>query len=83
MGSGPTSPRVLLVDEDVDVRESLERGLRLSGFEVATAGDGLEALRCVSQTRPDAIVMDIGMPVLAGVRVISALRDMDSDVLGG
>ena len=73
-------PRVLLVDGDVDVRESLERGLRLSGFEVATARDGVEALRCVSQTRPDVIVMDIGIPVLAGVRVIRALRDMDSHV---
>jgi two-component system, OmpR family, response regulator PrrA len=71
---------VLLVDEDVDVRESLERGLRLSGFEVATARDGLEALRCVSETRPDAIVMDVGVPVLTGVRVICALRDVDRDV---
>lgn len=74
------SPRVLVVDDDVDVLGSLERGLRLSGFEVATAREGLEALRCVSETRPDAIVMDIGMPVLTAVRLICALRDVDSDV---
>jgi len=80
MGSGSTPPRVLLVDEDVDARQSLERGLRLSGFEVATARDGLEALRCVTETRPDAIVMDIGMPVRTGIRVICELRAVDGDV---
>jgi two-component system, OmpR family, response regulator PrrA len=45
MDSGVTSPRVLVVDDDSDVLASLERGLRLSGFEVSTAVDGAEALR--------------------------------------
>jgi len=47
-----------------DVLASLERGLRLSGFDVATAVDGAEALRSATETRPDAIVLDINMPVL-------------------
>jgi two-component system response regulator PrrA len=45
MDSGSASPRVLVVDDDPDVLASLERGLRLSGFEVSTAVDGAEALR--------------------------------------
>ncbi len=77
-----TSPRVLVVDDDPDVLASLERGLRLSGFEVSTAVDGAEALRSATETRPDAIVLDINMPVLDGVSVVTALRAMDNDRSG-
>lgn len=80
MDSGGASPRVLVVDDDPDVLASLERGLRLSGFQVATAVDGAEALRSATETRPDAIVLDINMPVLDGVSVVTALRAMDNDV---
>jgi CheY-like chemotaxis protein len=80
MDSIPASPRVLVVDDDPDVLASLERGLRLSGFEVFTAVDGAEALRSATETRPDAIVLDINMPVLDGVSVVTALRAMDNDV---
>ena len=80
MDSSSASPRVLVVDDDPDVLASLERGLRLSGFEVATAVDGAEALRSATETRPDAIVLDINMPVLDGVSVVTALRAMDNDV---
>src|ERR1700710_141627 len=80
MDVGGASPRVLVVDDDSDVLASLERGLRLSGFEVATAVDGAEALRSATENRPDAIVLDINMPVLDGVSVVTALRAMDNDV---
>jgi two-component system, OmpR family, response regulator PrrA len=80
MDTSGTSPRVLVVDDDADVLASLERGLRLSGFEVSTAVDGAEALRSATETRPDAIVLDINMPVLDGVSVVTALRAMDNDV---
>jgi two-component system response regulator PrrA len=80
METGAPSPRVLVVDDDPDVLASLERGLRLSGFEVTTAVDGAEALRSATETRPDAIVLDINMPILDGVSVVTALRAMDNDV---
>jgi two-component system response regulator PrrA len=80
MDSRSPSLRVLVVDDDVDVLASLERGLRLSGLNVTTARDGDEALRGARETRPDAIVVDINMPVLAGINIVSALRVMDSDV---
>jgi two-component system, OmpR family, response regulator PrrA len=80
MDTGVASPKVLVVDDDPDVLASLERGLRLSGFDVSTAVDGAEALRSATETRPDAIVLDINMPVLDGVSVVTALRAMDNDV---
>lgn len=80
MDSSSAAPRVLVVDDDPDVLASLDRGLRLSGFEVATAVDGAEALRSATETKPDAIILDINMPVLDGVSVVTALRAMDNDV---
>jgi two-component system response regulator PrrA len=73
MDSIPASPRVLVVDDDPDVLASLERGLRLSGFEVFTAVDGAEALRSATETRPDAIVLDINMPIMDGMEACSRI----------
>ncbi|KAA0021187.1 response regulator transcription factor [Antrihabitans cavernicola] len=72
--------QVLVVDDDRDVLASLERGLRLSGFDVITAVDGAAALKSAADHSPDAIVLDINMPVLDGVGVVTALRAIGSDV---
>ena len=73
MESMDTAPRAYWSSTTTpDVLASLERGLRLSGFEVATAVDGAEALRSATETWPDAIVLDINMPVLDGVSVVTA-----------
>ncbi|MFC9550445.1 response regulator transcription factor [Rhodococcus sp. NPDC056960] len=74
------SASVLVVDDDEDVRTSLERGLRLSGFIVLTAVDGADALRVVSEQRPDAMVLDMNMPVIDGTGVVTALRAMSNDI---
>ncbi|TQC46418.1 DNA-binding response regulator [Rhodococcus sp. WS4] len=74
------SASVLVVDDDEDVRTSLERGLRLSGFTVLTAVDGADALRVVSEQRPDAMVLDMNMPVIDGTGVVTALRAMNNDI---
>ncbi|MCE5289755.1 MAG: response regulator transcription factor [Nocardiaceae bacterium] len=77
-----TSPTasVLVVDDDQDVRMSVERALRLSGFTVFTAADGAAALRSVSEHSPDVIVLDMNMPRLDGTGVVTALRAMGNDV---
>ncbi|MFC3964433.1 response regulator transcription factor [Nocardia jiangsuensis] len=75
-----TSPTVLVVDDDEDVLASVERGLRLSGFQVLVARDGAVALRSVSEHTPDAIVLDMNMPVLDGAGVVTALRAMGNEV---
>ncbi|TQF74098.1 response regulator transcription factor [Rhodococcus spelaei] len=72
--------RILLVDDDPKVLSSLTRGLRLHGFDLETAQDGASALRAVTASTPDAIVLDVNMPVLDGVSVVTALRAMGNEV---
>ncbi|QBS42821.1 MULTISPECIES: response regulator transcription factor [Nocardia] len=76
----PSTPTVLVVDDDEDVLASVERGLRLSGFHVLVARDGAQALRSVNEHAPDAIVLDMNMPVLDGAGVVTALRAMGNEV---
>lgn len=71
---------VLVVDDDPDVLASLERGLRLSGFTVLTASDGAVALEVVADAAPDAVVLDMNMPVLDGTGVVTALRRAGNEV---
>ncbi|WP_280451200.1 response regulator, partial [Nocardia cyriacigeorgica] len=71
---------VLVVDDDHNVRESLQRGLELSGFAVLTAGDGAQAIRSCTEHDPDVIVLDMQMPRLSGLGVITALRAAGNDV---
>ncbi|WP_067531011.1 response regulator transcription factor [Nocardia crassostreae] len=73
-------PTVLVVDDDEDVLASVERGLRLSGFRVVIARDGVAALRAVTEQSPDAVVLDMNMPVLDGAGVVTALRAMGNEV---
>ncbi|MFD4181858.1 response regulator transcription factor [Rhodococcus sp. NPDC058514] len=74
------SAHILIVDDDPKVLASLERGLRLSGFHTETATDGAAALRAVADTGPAAIVLDVNMPLLDGVGVVTALRAMGNEV---
>ncbi|NGP07325.1 response regulator transcription factor [Rhodococcus sp. 14C212] len=71
---------VLVVDDDDDVLASLQRGLRLSGFDVLTAASGTQALAVVARHRPDAMVLDMNMPVLDGTGVVNALRSNGNDI---
>ncbi|TQF74161.1 response regulator transcription factor [Rhodococcus spelaei] len=76
----PATATVLVVDDDQDVLASLRRGLRLSGFTVLTAADGAQALSVVAERSPDAVVLDMNMPVLDGASVVTALRAMGNDI---
>jgi len=75
-----TKPRVLVVDDDKAVRESLRRSLEFNGYAVALAGDGAEALAVISAARPDVVVMDVMMPRLNGLEATRALRTAGNDV---
>lgn len=66
--------RVLVVEDDDGVRESLRRALRLGGWDVHTADGGQEGLFKAQTEHPDAIVLDIGMPDIDGLDVCRALR---------
>ena len=73
-------PRVLVVDDDHAVRESLRRSLEFNGYDVALAGDGAEALAGIAGIAPDAIVMDVMMPRLDGIEATRALRSAGNDL---
>ncbi|MGV9677360.1 response regulator transcription factor [Nocardia sp. NPDC003482] len=75
-----TSSRVLVVDDDARVLTSVARGLRLSGFEVHTAVDGTTALAAIAADAPAAMVLDLNMPGLDGVQVVTALRALGNDI---
>ena len=60
--------RLLVVDDEASVREALALVLDLSGFEVATASDGREAIRALVTAAPDAVILDVLMPVWTGWR---------------
>ncbi|MDQ0993078.1 response regulator transcription factor [Streptomyces sp. V3I7] len=71
---------VLVVDDDAAIRRSLERGLRLSGFTVRTAGSGPDALTAVRETPPDVLVLDVSMPGMTGIEVCGRLREEGWDL---
>lgn len=72
--------RVLVVDDDQAVRESLRRSLAFNGYEVELAGDGFEALDAIRASRPDAVVLDLMMPRLDGVETCRRLRSAGEDL---
>jgi two-component system, OmpR family, response regulator MprA len=65
---------VLVVEDDRAVRESLDRALRLAGYRVALARDGLEGLEQVASSTPDAVIVDVMMPNLDGIGMCRTLR---------
>jgi two-component system response regulator MprA len=71
--------RILVVDDDPGVRSSLERALRLEGYEVEAAPDGSSALRSLAVAPPDAVVLDLGLPDLDGLEVCRRLRSTGDD----
>lgn len=66
--------RVMVVDDEPAVRSSIERALKLEGYEVVTAPDGGEALRELAMAPPDAMVLDVLMPEVDGLEVCRRMR---------
>lgn len=69
------NPRVLVVEDDVEIAGALRRSLALEGYDVELAGDGIEALSEADTFEPDAVVLDLGLPKLDGVEVCRRLRE--------
>ncbi|OBF04175.1 DNA-binding response regulator [Mycobacterium sp. ACS4054] len=72
--------RILVVDDDRAVRESLRRSLSFNGYSVELAHDGVEALELIASDRPDALVLDVMMPRLDGLEVCRQLRSTGDDL---
>ncbi|WP_234337383.1 response regulator transcription factor [Kitasatospora phosalacinea] len=70
-----SEPFLLVVDDEPNIRELLSASLRFSGFRVASAATGQEALDAVAAERPDLVVLDVMLPDLDGFTVVQRLRD--------
>ena len=66
--------KILVVDDEQAVRESLRRSLRFNGYEVLTANDGLEAVETVRTENPELLILDVMMPNMDGLEVCRTLR---------
>lgn len=70
-----TLGRILVVDDEKPIRRLLRTALSAEGYEVIEAEDGNAALTSVAKEKPDAVVLDLGLPDLDGIEVLSRLRE--------
>jgi DNA-binding response OmpR family regulator len=73
------APRVLVVEDDEDIAQALQRSLRMEGYEVRAVADGNAAIEHGRSFMPDLVILDLGLPGLDGVEVARSLR-ADDDV---
>ncbi len=74
------SVRILVADDDPSVRESLRRSLTFNGYDVTAVEDGAAALVEVASDCPDALILDINMPILDGLETCRRLRAAGNDL---
>ena len=73
------SLRVLAVDDNIDIADGLAAILRLWGYIVRTANDGVAALEAASSFSPDVVLLDLGLPDIGGLEVARRLRRAPED----
>ncbi len=74
--------RVLVVEDDDEIAQAVQRSLRVEGYDVRIAADGEDALRMAGEYVPDLIVLDLGLPKMDGIEVARRLRaDDDTPIL--
>jgi DNA-binding response OmpR family regulator len=71
--------RVLVVEDDKEIAQVLQRSLRMEGYEVRLSDDGAQALDEIQAFVPDLIVLDLGLPGMDGLEVARRLRDDEDD----
>lgn len=69
--------RILIVDDEPDMRLAVRNVLKLRGYEISEAGDGPSALAMVRESRPDLVLLDIRLPGMDGIEVLDGLKRMD------
>ncbi|MEM9218595.1 MAG: response regulator [Cyanobacteria bacterium P01_F01_bin.150] len=77
LGNNRKKPVVLVVDDEIDIQELLERSLIKSGYDVVCANSGREALAIAAEILPDVITMDVMMPEMDGWEVLTRLKSND------
>ena len=79
-GQVPPEARLLVVDDEPNIRELLATSLRFAGFEVHAAADGAAALRLAREVEPDLVVLDVMLPDMDGFTVTRRLREKGQHV---
>jgi len=75
-----TGLRVLLVDDEADILEVIQDRLEAYGFNVTTAGNGVEALDRLARERFDGIFLDVKMPEMGGIEALEEIRKKDQQL---
>lgn len=68
------NPRILVVDDEVGIRDLIRTRLRMAGYDTHTARNGAEAVQRIAELRPDGLVLDINMPEMDGFGVLEHLK---------
>jgi DNA-binding NtrC family response regulator len=66
--------RILIIEDDLDVLDTFIKYLKLSGYDVISAADGMEGLKKIDEGEYDLVITDIVMPFVSGVGVVTALK---------
>jgi CheY-like chemotaxis protein len=77
---GGCMKRILVVDDDANIRLIFQTMLRRSGYDVVTASSGIQALEMLLEKNPDLVILDIKMPDIHGLEVLSLIREAENDV---
>lgn len=73
--------KIMIVDDEENVRSALKRVLKREGYEIETAGSGAEALNSINSFKPDVVISDFLMPEMNGVEFLKILRDRHPEVI--
>lgn len=76
----PPKPRILVVDDEERFRNTMCKLLTVEGYEASTAGSGQDALEELRNNPYDLVILDIKMPEMGGVQVLSEIKKIDASL---
>jgi signal transduction histidine kinase/ActR/RegA family two-component response regulator len=79
-GASPDAPRILVVDDDPDIRQLLQDRLRAKGYRAQSAADGVQALEAVRAETFEGMILDISLPSMDGMDVLRQIRKWDQQI---
>lgn len=72
--------KILIVDDEEDVRDMLDELFRIEGYDTVTASNGKEGLDIYKKFSPELVITDIRMPVMDGVELVENLRSLNKNI---
>lgn len=78
--SAKAKGKILVIDDESDIRAALDAILEDEGFSVITAADGMEGVQKNKENDPDVIILDLKMPKMGGMEALREIRKTDKDV---